>query len=112
MLNLLIQHSEFIIQHYAVNIPPGGISMPKSKRKAKKPSPKRRLLPKKAEKDQAFAELLVEFADVTNWRQRAFLAGFVLGKGLRGAQRLSGIHWKSHYRWLDNDPLYAARFEL
>ena len=86
--------------------------MPKSKRKAKKPSPKRRLLPKKAEKDQAFAELLVEFADVTNWRQRAFLAGFVLGKGLSGAHRLSGVHWKSHYRWLDNDPLYCETFQL
>src|SRR6185295_413164 len=67
---------------------------------------------KPADKDQAFAELLAEFADVTNWRQRAFLAGYVLAGGVTGAQRLSGIDWKSHYNWLDNEPLYGERFEL
>lgn len=86
--------------------------MPKSKRTPKISSPHTPLPSKPAEKDQAFAKLLAEFADVTNWRQRAFLAGYVLGHGIRAAQRLSGIDWKTHYKWLDNEPLYGEHFEL
>jgi hypothetical protein len=64
------------------------------------------------EDEGKLAELLAEFADVTDRRQRAFLAGFVLGKGVRGAQRLSGVHRRSHYQWLEDDAVYAERFAL
>src|SRR5262249_52026845 len=41
-----------------------------------------------------------------------FLAGFAVGKGIRAAQRLSGVNCMSHYGWLDKDRLYRERFEL
>ena len=65
-----------------------------------------------ADDERKLAELLAEFADVTDRRQRAFLAGFAIGKGIKAAQRLSGVHWRSHYRWLEDDPRYCECFEL
>jgi hypothetical protein len=62
--------------------------------------------------DRELAEMLAEFADVTNPHQRAFLAAFIVGKGIRSAQRLSGVHSKSHYGWLETDSLYRERFDL
>jgi len=61
---------------------------------------------------ERMAELLAIFADVSNRNQRAFLAAFIVTKGIRRAERLSGLtHW-SHYHWLKTDPLYRRRFEL
>jgi hypothetical protein len=57
-------------------------------------------------------ELLAEFAEVTNPRQRAFLAAYVMAKGVRGAQRLSGVSRITHCRWLSKDALYRECFEL
>jgi hypothetical protein len=61
---------------------------------------------------EGMAELLAIFADVSNLNQRAFLAAFLVTKGVRRAERLSGLtHW-SHYHWMKTDPLYRRRFEL
>ena len=68
--------------------------------------------PDTAENDKKLAEFLAEFADVTNVHQRAFLAGFAIGKGIKAAQRLSGVHWRSHYRWLAEDVRYGELFDL
>ena len=86
--------------------------MSKPIRKTKKPSPKPLPQPETADNDRKLAEFLAEFADVTNRHQRAFLAGFAVGKGIKAAQRLSGVHWRSHYRWLAEDVRYCECFEL
>jgi hypothetical protein len=70
------------------------------------------LPPSRADEERELAELLERFADITNRHQRAFLAGFAVGKGIRAAQRLSGVNCMSHYEWLDKDRLYRERFEL
>ena len=85
--------------------------MRKLRRKAKKPSAKALPRPKAAVNEE-FAELLAVLADVTNPLQRAFLAGFVVGKGIKAAHRLSGVHPKSHYGWLETDTHYCERFQL
>ena len=85
--------------------------MRKSKRKAKKP-PAKALPRPQAAVDEEFAALLAALADVTNLHQRAFLAGFVVGKGIKAAERLSGVNSKSHYGWLETDTRYCERFQL
>jgi len=87
--------------------------MPSPIRKVKNPEPQN-AAPERArnEEKETMAELLATFADVSNRNQRAFLAAFIVTKGVRRAERLSGItHW-SHYHWMKTDPLYRGRFEL
>jgi hypothetical protein len=80
------------------------------------PKPKRHRktlpAPNPPDDDGQLAELLEQFADITDRRQRAFLAGFAIGKGIKAAQRLSGVDPMSHYSWLEKDSLYRERFEL
>jgi len=76
------------------------------------PTPPLDSLPQAAADDEEeLAELLAAFADITDRRQRAFLAAYVMGKGLRAAQRLSGVSRASHYEWLEKDALYRDRFQ-
>lgn len=87
--------------------------MSSRRRKVKNPEPQN-AAPEAARNDEKerMAELLAAFADVSNRNQRAFLAAFIATKGVRRAERLSGItHW-SHYHWMKTDPLYRGRFEL
>ena len=84
-----------------------------SRRKLKKiPQPQAPLAPELAPDDRELAELGAVFADLTNRRQRAFLAGFVVAKGVNGAERLSGVARWSHYKWMRDDALYRERFKL
>jgi hypothetical protein len=87
--------------------------MTKSKRSAKNvPGPRAAPPPEAADSDNEIAELRAVFADLIHRRQRAFLAGFVVAKGVNGAERLSGVRRWSHYNWMREDPLYCERFEL
>jgi hypothetical protein len=74
------------------------------------PSPES--VPQAADNDQELNELLAAFTDITDRRQRAFLAAYIVGKGLKAAQRLSGVTRASHYNWLEKDPVYRERFHL
>jgi hypothetical protein len=79
----------------------------------KNPSPPNLPLPPEPpDSDRQLAEMLAEFADITNPHQRAFLAAFIIGKGIHAAQRLSGVACRSHYRWLEKDSLYREHFQL
>ncbi len=79
--------------------------MPKPIAKAKPPRPP-------APKDESLRELREVFADLANRHQRAFLAGFARGRGVRQAERLSGVSRLSHNKWLKEDPRYRERFAL
>jgi len=79
--------------------------MPHSRRQCKKP-------PTPADDDRPLAELGEICADLTNRRQRAFLAGFAGAGGLSGAERLSGVSRWSHYKWMREEPVYRSRFRL
>lgn len=90
--------------------------MSKSKRKAKK---RRRLAPcevvyrpptEMADDDKDLTEIRKIFAELENPLQRAFLAGFVRAKGIRRAERLSGVSRNAHYTWLKNDNRYYECF--
>lgn len=65
-----------------------------------------------APEDNELEELRALFADLTNRRQRAFLAGFIVGKGLKRAAELSGLSRWCHYEWMRVDALYRERFKL
>ena len=90
--------------------------MSKSKRKAKK---LRRLPPAEviyrspvelAGDDEDLAETRKIFAELDNPHQRAFLAGYVRAKGIRRAERLSGVCRNAHYTWMKQDDRYAECF--
>ncbi len=50
------------------------------------------------------------FADLADRAQRAFLAGFVAGKGLKRAEELSKVSRWCHYEWMKKDTAYRERF--
>ncbi|HKA32860.1 MAG TPA: hypothetical protein VKH64_06580 [Candidatus Binatia bacterium] len=52
------------------------------------------------------------FADLGDRRQRAFLAGFVAGKGLKRAEELSDVSSMCHYQWMKKDAAYRECFRL
>jgi hypothetical protein len=65
-----------------------------------------------AEEQSELDELRGLFADLQNRRQRAFLAGFIVGKGLKRAAELAGLSRWCHYQWMRADALYRERFKL
>lgn len=90
--------------------------MSKSKRKAKKT---RRRSPSEviyrpptelADDDKDLTEIRKIFAELDNPLQRAFLAGFVRAKGIRRAERLSGVARNTHYTWMKKDERYEECF--
>ena len=61
--------------------------------------------------DRTLAELRECFVDLDDRRQRAFLAGFVAGMGVKRASELSGVSRFSHYQWMREDIGYRERFQ-
>lgn len=45
-------------------------------------------------------------------QKRAFLAALEAVGGVRAASRACGTHWRLHYRWIQDDPGYAAAVEV
>ncbi|HEY1270250.1 MAG TPA: hypothetical protein VGH16_23535 [Candidatus Binatia bacterium] len=62
--------------------------------------------------DKQLAGFHALFADLANRQQRAFLAGFVAGKGLKRAEELSDVSRWCHYQWIKSDAAYRERFRL
>ena len=62
--------------------------------------------------DKQLEALPALFADLANRHQRAFLAGFLAGKGLKRAEELSDISRWCHYQWMKNDDAYRESFRL
>ena len=60
--------------------------------------------------ERALAGLRECFADLDNPYQRAFLAGFVAGMGVKRAAELSGVACWTHYKWMKEDERYRDRF--
>src|SRR5262249_45645027 len=54
-----------------------------------------------------------EWAHLTRARknQRAFLAAFAVAGTVRGAAAVAHVHRRTHYKWIETDPDYAATFE-
>ena len=52
------------------------------------------------------------FADVENPYQRAFLAAFIVTRGVADAARLAAVSRRVHYKWINEDDRYRERFEL
>ncbi len=65
-----------------------------------------------APEEKALAALSELFADLADRRQRAFLAGFLAGKGLKRAEDLSDVSLMCHYQWMKNDEAYREHFRL
>jgi|SRR5690349_19131247 len=65
-----------------------------------------------AEEQSELDEVRGLFADLKNRRQRAFLAGLIVGKGLKRAAELAGLSRWCHYQWMREDALYRERFKL
>src|SRR5581483_5058002 len=61
--------------------------------------------------ENKLAELRACFADLENRHQRAFLAGFVAGMGIKRAAALSGVSRTAHYDWMKADRRYRECFE-
>lgn len=57
------------------------------------------------------AELRGLFSELTNRRQRAFLAAYVRTAAIKKAARFIHASAKSHYRWLHGDPRYRECFQ-
>jgi hypothetical protein len=51
------------------------------------------------------------FSKIRNLKKRAFLAAFCRIGQIEKASRKAKVHWTSHYRWLEIDPVYAQAFE-
>src|ERR1051325_5488619 len=62
--------------------------------------------------DKEIASLRALFADLSNRRQRAFIAGFLAGKSLKRAEDLSDVSRWCHYQWMKSAALYRERFRL
>jgi hypothetical protein len=62
--------------------------------------------------DKQIAAFHALFADLADRAQRAFLAGFVAGKGLKRAEELSDVSRWCHYQWMKKDADYRERFQL
>ncbi|HEY6198149.1 MAG TPA: hypothetical protein VI231_06055 [Candidatus Binatia bacterium] len=62
--------------------------------------------------DKEIASLRALFADLSNRRQRAFLAGFLAGESLKRAEDLADVSRWCHYQWMKSDALYRERFRL
>jgi hypothetical protein len=82
--------------------------MPKSSRTKEPLQSPAALMPEESD----FDELRGLFADLKNRRQRALLAGFIVGKGLKRAAELAGLSRWCHYQWMRDDALYRERFKL
>jgi hypothetical protein len=68
--------------------------------------------PPAAPADEQLAAFHALFADLPDRAQRAFLAGFVAGKGLKRAEELSDVSRWCHYQWMKKDDGYRERFYL
>lgn len=51
------------------------------------------------------------FRTISNPKKRAFLAAFAHRGQVVKAATMAGIHWQSHYNWLEQDDEYAKAFE-
>lgn len=49
---------------------------------------------------------------ITDPRKRAFLAAFTKLPFITKAARIADIYPRAHYRWVQNDPVYASVFDL
>src|ERR1051325_153656 len=62
--------------------------------------------------DKEIASLRALFADLSNRRQRAFLAGFLAGESLKRAEDLADVSRWCHYQWMKSDARSRERFRL
>ena len=69
-------------------------------------------LPEAAPDERALADLRECFADLDNPYQRAFLAAFIVTRGVAHAAKLAGVERSAHYHWMKRDDGYCERFEL
>jgi hypothetical protein len=51
------------------------------------------------------------FKGIRNLKKRAFLAAFCRIGQIEKASRKAKVHWSSHYRWLETDPVYVQAFK-
>lgn len=65
---------------------------------------------KKDEKQGIMTPESDAFAHLKNPRQRAFLSAYVIMGVVSKAAEAAGIHRKTHYEWLNNDPEYVEAF--
>ena len=56
-------------------------------------------------------QMLGLFAGVEEYRQRRWLAAYLLTGELRETARICGLAWSNHYHWLHKHPEYAKAFE-
>ena len=82
--------------------------------KAKKAPPEHAAPPEpdRAAMAAELEELRKVFADVENPYQRAFLAAFIVTRGVARAARLAAVERSAHYHWMKRDDGYRERFEL
>ena len=52
------------------------------------------------------------FPGVEQYRQRRWLASYLITGRLRETARISGLAFSNHYHWLDKHPEYGKAFEL
>jgi hypothetical protein len=68
--------------------------------------------PDRAAMEAELEELREVFADLENPYQRAFLAAFIVTRGIAHAARLAAVERRAHYHWMKRDDGYRERFEL